>query len=93
MKTIGQMIAEAFSQVTAPTKLCQCGKLMIRRYSDRVLTTYPAQHPWYWWCGGCGRKEEGGIERGRTEEDMALADWRQANGLPLPGDTEKGAGA
>ena len=61
------------------TKNCVCGKKMIKRFSNFVYCTYPPQHPWKWWCGGCGREEEGGIEVGKTQEDVYREEWEKAN--------------
>jgi hypothetical protein len=67
------------------TKTCpKCGKKMIKRYTNEVLTSYPPQYPWNWWCGGCGHTERGGIERGRSMEDGYQQAWEAANK-----DTEK----
>jgi hypothetical protein len=37
-----------------------CGKKMIKRDTDRMLTTYPPKVIWVWWCGNCGSSKEGG---------------------------------
>ena len=55
-----------------------CGKKMIKRYTGQVLTSYPPQYPWYWWCG-CGETRDGGIEQGKTEEQLAKEEWEKAN--------------
>ncbi len=60
------------------TKLCTCGKKMIKRYSNIVLMSYPPQTPWSWWCGGCEATERGGVERGMTEEEMNKQQWENA---------------
>jgi hypothetical protein len=60
------------------TKPCPCGHKMIRRYTSMVLLTHPAQQPWYWWCGGCGHSEGGGVERVKTEDELAMAEWQEA---------------
>lgn len=57
---------------------CECGKLMIKRYENRVLMSNPPQYPWQWWCG-CGKTKEGGIERGKTDGELALEKWKQVN--------------
>ena len=56
----------------------KCNSQMIKRYENRVLTTYPPQYPWYWWCG-CGHEEGGGIERCTTEEEAAMMSWKAVN--------------
>jgi hypothetical protein len=66
-------------------KKCECGKEMIKRYTDVVRLVYPSEHQWYWWCG-CGRTEQGGWEREMTEEDLAMAEWEVINA------TERAAG-
>ena len=62
------------------TKPCPCGHKMIRRYTSIILPTYPPQRPWYWWCGGCGNTEDGGVEHGKTEDELAMAEWQEAQG-------------
>lgn len=57
---------------------CECGKKMIKRSSNIVLTSYPPQYPWYWWCG-CGKTREGGVTRGTTEAEIAQRDWERKN--------------
>ena len=64
------------------TKPCVCGKKMIKRYSNRVILTDPPKFPWYWWCGGCRREEEGGIEVGKTDEQRNKEAWERANPQP-----------
>ena len=60
-------------------KICpKCEKKMIQRYSNLVLTSYPPQYPWDWSCA-CGHTEKGGIERGQTDEDIALKKWKKEN--------------
>ena len=62
------------------TKECPgCNKKMIKRYQNRVLTSYPPQYPWDWWCGGCGLVGEGGIDEGMTQEEMYQKEWENAN--------------
>jgi ribosomal protein L37AE/L43A len=53
------------------TKPCPCGHKMIRRYAGYVS---------YWWCGGCGHTEDGGVEHGKTEDELAMAEWQEAQG-------------
>lgn len=61
------------------SKACpECGKLMIRRWTGTELLTYPPGYPWYWWCG-CGHEEEGGVERAKTEEEIARKEWEALN--------------
>ena len=57
---------------------CECGKNMIKRHEDYVLASRPPQHPWYWWCG-CGKRKEGGIEVGKTYEEIAMEQWEKTN--------------
>ena len=57
-----------------------CGRQMVRRYTGTVLTSYPAQYPWYWWCA-CGQTAEGGVERGLTEDEEARRSWQRLNNL------------
>ncbi len=57
----------------------KCNKNMIQRFSHTVLLNYPPQYPWNWWCG-CGHTEVGGIERGKTHEEVAMDAWEKANG-------------
>jgi len=56
-----------------------CGKKMIRRSTGVVLTSYPAQYPWNWWCG-CGHSVEGGVEHAvfLPEDDIKRA-WKKIN--------------
>jgi len=62
-------------------KICPvCGSKMIKRYENYVLTTYPPQYPWYWWCG-CGHTEPGGVERGMTAEEIDRIEWEIINGM------------
>jgi len=61
-------------------KCPKCGMKMIKRYEGYVLTLYPAQYPWYWWCG-CGHTEEGGIEVGETEPQSARKEWEILNNI------------
>lgn len=63
------------------TKKCKCGRIMILRGSNRVLLSDPPQYPQQWWCGGCGRVEEGPIIRGTNFEESVMEEWRQANGM------------
>ena len=61
------------------TKRCpKCGKKMIKRYENYVLTSYPPQYPWYWWCK-CGYTEEGGIDKGITIEELYDKLWEETN--------------
>jgi hypothetical protein len=59
------------------TKTCICGKKMIRRNSDVVMTSNPPQWNWFWWCA-CGHQEYGGREIGLTEEQRIKALWQAA---------------
>ena len=60
-------------------KICKkCGKKMIKRYRNEIYPTYPAQYPWYWWCK-CGHTEEGGVERGLTEDEYYEKLWEEEN--------------
>jgi len=60
-------------------KICQkCNSKMIKRSTGVVLTSYPPQYPWYWWCG-CGHTERGGVERGKTNEEIAHEEWEKLN--------------
>lgn len=61
------------------TNPCECGKIMIKRYQPIVLATYPPQYPWFWWCAGCGRTAEGGVERGITADEAYRTAWEKAN--------------
>ena len=56
----------------------KCGKRMIKRDTGIVLTSYPAQHPWNWWCG-CGHTEPGGVRRDQTEHEICMELWKQEN--------------
>lgn len=56
----------------------KCNKKMIKRFAGMVLLTYPAQYPWSWWCGGCNFYCEGGVERGKIDEEIALEQWKAA---------------
>ena len=60
-------------------KCPKCGKNMIKRDTGMVLTSYPAQHTWYWWCGGCKHTETGGVRRDLTEEEFSQKLWEEAN--------------
>lgn len=62
------------------TTPCVCGKRMIRRYSDGALAIYRPQHPWEWWCGGCGRIDQRGDSVTYTKEQSELRLWQRANG-------------
>lgn len=60
-------------------RICSiCGKKMIKRYANYVLTSYPPQYPWSWWCA-CGHTEPGGIERGKTDEEILEERWNEEN--------------
>jgi hypothetical protein len=56
----------------------KCGKKMIKQYTNTALTTYPPQYPWSWWCG-CGYTAEGGVEKGKTTEQMSREAWEAIN--------------
>ena len=60
-------------------KACKCGKRMILRFTNRVLTSYPAQYPQEWWCGGCGAIEDGSTVRGKTSEELDMENWKNIN--------------
>ena len=61
------------------TKECpKCGKKMIKHFLNIVYPTYPPQYPWKWKCG-CGYTEEGGIVRGKTDEEIFIERWKEAN--------------
>ncbi len=63
------------------TKKCpKCDKNMIKRDGSIVLTSYPPQYPWHWWCGGCGHVEKGGIRSGQTSDEIYQKEWERANG-------------
>ena len=65
-------------------KVCpKCGKSMIRWATGEVLLSYPAQYPWEWRCG-CGNRERGGIERGKTEGEIFREAWEAVNTPPTP---------
>lgn len=67
------------STQTAPQNICHiCGKKMIKRYANYVLTSYPPQYPWDWWCA-CGHTELGGVDRGQTDEEILKERWEQEN--------------
>jgi len=78
-------------ELTTETKPCECGKKMILRRLNHVLATYPPQYPQEWWCGGCGRTENGPTLRGMTKEEMDMKEWEsQQNDQSLPpADTTK----
>jgi hypothetical protein len=59
-------------------KCKKCGSEMVKAYSNIVLTSYPPQYPWYWYCG-CGHTEDGGIERGKTYEEQLREEWENKN--------------
>ncbi len=61
------------------TKPCQCGKKMILRKTGMCLTTYPAQYPTYWFCAGCGTREEGPTLRDKTDLEIETEAWEEAN--------------
>jgi hypothetical protein len=42
------------------------------------MTSFPPQYRYYWWCG-CGKTVKGGTERGKTEEEVALKEWKILN--------------
>lgn len=58
-------------------KCSKCGKNMIMEYRSIALVTYPQKFPWDWWCA-CGNTEEGGIERGQTNEEIRQKNWEMA---------------
>lgn len=69
------------NQMTTPeeTKICPiCGKKMIKRYHNHDYPTSPVQYPWYWWCG-CGNTEQGGVDRGKTDKEIAREEWKEIN--------------
>lgn len=59
-------------------KCPKCGKVMIKRFANICLTSYPAKYPWHWWCG-CGNTEVGGIVVGKTQEQICREEWEKAN--------------
>jgi len=62
------------------TRICpQCGKRMIKRYKPCILASYPPQYPWFWWCR-CGYTEDGGFDRGMTEEEIYERLWEEVQG-------------
>lgn len=61
------------------TKPCECGKRMILRDSRLVILTHPAKVRSYWWCGQCGRTEQGPIRTCPSEQDNAFDEWQRVN--------------
>ncbi len=61
------------------TRQCRCGKTMIKCDDGIVLTSYPAQYPWHWWCGGCCFREKGGVRQGKTRDQLDQERWDAAN--------------
>ncbi len=59
-------------------KCPKCGKKMIKRDTRTIFTSYPAQYPWYWWCG-CKHTEKGGVRRDLTEDELCQKEWEEAN--------------
>lgn len=63
------------------TKECKCGKKMIAVQTPRISWNQKTKEAFYyyeWWCGGCGRHEEGEFSRNRAKESD-LARWERAN--------------
>ena len=56
----------------------KCGKSMIKRHRNSVYLTDPPQRPWYWWCGGCGHEEEGGVDSSMSQEELWHRIWEAA---------------
>jgi len=54
------------------TKLCKCGKKMIKIDTGVVFTTDPPLYSMKWWCANCGREENAGFERGSTIEEQVI---------------------
>ncbi len=72
----------------------KCGKVMIKRCEENtamyparytiadewILMDTPLQLPFFWWCG-CGHREDGGIDHGKSGDEIYKRLWKQANGL------------
>jgi len=58
-------------------KCPKCDKEMIKRPTGNILCTYPPQFPWNWWCGGCNHYEQGGVDRGKTDDEIYREEWQK----------------
>jgi hypothetical protein len=59
--------------------LCpKCGARMLRRGTGMMLASNPPQYPLEWHCG-CGHREPGGREWGKTAEQLFHEDWKREN--------------
>jgi ssDNA-binding Zn-finger/Zn-ribbon topoisomerase 1 len=38
----------------------------------------PPVASWFWWCGGCGRDDHGGVWHPRTKEEFHYSRWQAA---------------
>jgi hypothetical protein len=71
-------------------KVCpKCGKNMIRKYRNLVLTSMPPQYPWIWWCA-CGHEERGGVDAGVSQRELDMNRWKEANKQITNGDPAAG---
>ena len=65
--------------------LChECGSKMVKKYDNVILTTYPAQRTFTWWCS-CGASASGGTEPfpSQNEEELLLDEWEEENNKKL----------
>lgn len=60
-----------------PMPCDKCGKNMIRRYTGQMMTSYPPQEPWVWWCA-CGMQKPGGVIVEKSQDELAKAAWNAA---------------
>lgn len=58
-------------------ELCECGKWMIEE-AVAVLTSYPGQTQYRWWCGGCGATKQGRREAHQSHESIRMRQWENA---------------
>jgi len=59
------------------TKCEVCGKWAIKQSTGLVLMSYPPQFPMEWKCA-CGWAMGAGVVRGKTNEELFLDEWNNA---------------
>jgi hypothetical protein len=57
----------------------RCGKQMVQKQPDRIYPSNPPQWDVVWWCG-CGYTENGGRQRGKTQDEIMRDEWERING-------------
>lgn len=69
----------ALNDLPTTTLSCEhCGKQMVPKYANIMLTSSPPQQPWHWWCA-CGARKDGGVVVEKTYDSSIRAAWDRAN--------------